>query len=293
MISEIAAERDDPAVLGLEQRATVPPVRSVANNDERTFAPKVSLLATVKPRGVAEADLDPLLQGTRIAEPFKPGRARRAAPGRVDHEIGEQDLLDTSIEPDANALDGRTVGRGNQALHGAVLNCVYIGKSQKPAADMAFQNGTRGEQANHVARHGFQRHAATNPDRITANIAAEAAGGDDFTGPAGKEPLDQIAATRKQAMDVATLRDPFARDIGRRKGVPLENRDICEKFRQRASGEQAAHAGADYDGMLSNLLHKVLLPIGPPNRRMVVLEGDGNRFLRRFGAAITTSSAAV
>src|SRR5438270_12325698 len=101
MVAEIAADRDDPAVLGLVQNDSVAPVRSAAGDHDRELAVEVGRTPPIDPRGVADPDLDLLLFRRREAEAFEPGRARRAAAGGIDHEVGRDRLLDAVADLDA------------------------------------------------------------------------------------------------------------------------------------------------------------------------------------------------
>src|SRR5581483_6059863 len=122
------------------------------------------------------------------------------------------------------------------------------------------------------------------------NIAPAAAGGDDLIGPAGKERLDHVAAARQQAMGVPSLRYALARQVGGGKRVPLQHRDVSIELRQRAGGEQAAHAGTDHDGMLAEPRHETAPALGTPIIGAGSYGFGRQRVVRRLHAAFTKSS---
>ncbi len=171
-------------------------------------------------------------------------------------------MLLTVADLDPHAPDRGSVVRRNEALHRAILDGAHIGERQQPAADMAFQHRTRGQQPDHVARHRFQRHAMPDPTDIADDIAASAAGSDHLVGPAGKEVLDHFATACQKSVSVAPLRHALARDVGDREMIPLQHRDLIVEVRQRPRGQQAAHAGADDDGVLADPCHVMLPPLG-------------------------------
>jgi hypothetical protein len=74
-IAEIAADRDDPAVLALEQNHAVAPVWFGAGDHHRDLAAEIGRPPAIEPCGVAEADLDPLFRRPRVTEAVEPGRA--------------------------------------------------------------------------------------------------------------------------------------------------------------------------------------------------------------------------
>src|SRR3954451_13040401 len=114
MVAEIAADRNDPAVLGLVQHHAVAPVRPAAGNHDRKLAAEIAWAAAIQPRGVADPDLDPLFFGLAKTKPLEPGRARRAAAGRIDHEVGRDAVFVAAADPGAHTLDRRPAIIGNQ-----------------------------------------------------------------------------------------------------------------------------------------------------------------------------------
>src|SRR6185436_10932914 len=101
MVAEIAADRDDPAVLGLVQHHTVAPVRPAAGDHDRELAVEIGRAAAIEARGVADPDFDPLFFRLGETKTLEPGRARRAAAGRIDHEIGRNAMLLTAANSGA------------------------------------------------------------------------------------------------------------------------------------------------------------------------------------------------
>jgi hypothetical protein len=55
--------------------------------------------AAIEARGVADPDLDPLFFRLGETKTLEPGRARRAAAGRIDHEIGRDAVLVAVTDP--------------------------------------------------------------------------------------------------------------------------------------------------------------------------------------------------
>ena len=145
MVAEIAADRNDPAVLGLIQDHAVAPVWSAAGDDDRQLAVEIGRTAAIDPRGVADSDLDPLLFRLGETKTLEPGRARGAAAGGIDHEVGRDGLLGAVADLDADALDGGPGVIRNQALHRAVLDHAHIRQRRQPPPHMAFQHRTRSQ----------------------------------------------------------------------------------------------------------------------------------------------------
>ena len=105
----------------------------------------------------------------------------------------------------------------------------------------------------------------------------------------GKEILDHAAAARQQAMRMAALRHALARNIRLRKRIALQHRDDGVEIRQRPRGQQAAHAGADHNGMLTNMFHcnaPALFRLQPAGSSLVRgndragSDADGHKFVR-------------
>jgi len=95
-----------------------------------------------------------------------------------------------------------------------------------------------------------------DPLHVAGDVAPDTAAGDDLVGPSGEEILDHVAAARQETMCVTTLRHALARNIRQRKRIALQHRDDGIKIRQRTSGQQATHAGADHNRMLANAFHR-------------------------------------
>src|SRR5512133_2149513 len=140
MVAEIAANRYDPAVLGLVQDHAVAPVRPAAGDYDRKLAAEIGRAAAIEARGVADSDLDPLFFRLGETEALEPGRARRAAAGRIDHEIGV--VLGAAAHSGAHALDRRPAIVGDQLLHGAILDHAHIRQRHQAAAHVTFQHRT-------------------------------------------------------------------------------------------------------------------------------------------------------
>src|SRR5882757_5648951 len=104
MVAEIAADRNDPAVLRLKQNGAVAPVRPAAGDDDGQLAAEICGAAAIDAGGVSDADLDLLFVGARVAKTLKPRRARRSAPAGIDHEVG---FFRAVIDLDANASNNR------------------------------------------------------------------------------------------------------------------------------------------------------------------------------------------
>ncbi len=120
---------------------------------------------------------------------------------------------------------------------------------------MAFQHRTGRQQSDQIARSRFDGDTMADPAHVAGNVAPDTAAGDDLIGPAREEILDHVAAARQQAMRMAPLRHALARNIRLRKRIALQHGDDGVEIRQRARGQQTAHAGADHNGMLTNMFH--------------------------------------
>src|SRR6185295_8384728 len=121
MVAEIAADRDDPAVLGLKQNGAVAPVRPAAGDHDRKLAAEIGRPAAIDARGVSDADLDLLFLRARITKTLKPRRAGRSPSAGVDHEVGEDGFFRAAIDLDADAADPRMRFVRDQPLHRAML----------------------------------------------------------------------------------------------------------------------------------------------------------------------------
>jgi hypothetical protein len=164
-------------------------------------------------------------------------------------------VLVAVTDPGAHALDRRPALVGDQLLHRAILDHAHIRQSRQAAAHMAFQHRARRQQSDQIARSRFDGDTVADPAHVAGNVAPDAAAGDDLIGPAREESLDHAAAARQQAMRMPPLRNPLARNIRLRKRIALQHRDDGVEIRQRASGQETAHAGADHNGMLTNMFH--------------------------------------
>jgi len=225
MIAKIAADRDNPSILGLVQDRSIAPVRSAAGNHHRELAVEIGRTAAIGARGVAHPDFDPLLLRLREAEALQPGGARRTAAGSIDDEVGRNHVLDAIADSGANALDRGFTIVGDQFPHHAVFDHAHIRQRHQATADIAFQHGAGSQQSDQIARRGLDGNAMTVPAHIAGNVAHDAAAGDDPAGPAGKEILDDGTAARQQAMRVAALRHALARNIQPRKRIAFQHRD--------------------------------------------------------------------
>src|SRR5215213_359252 len=129
MVAEIATDRHDPAILGLIQHHAVAPVRPAAGDDDRKLAVEIGWAAAIVARGVADPDLDPLFFRLGETKTLEPGRARRAAAGRIDHEIGREVVPGGAADPDADTLDRRPAIVGDQLLYGTIVDHADIRQS--------------------------------------------------------------------------------------------------------------------------------------------------------------------
>jgi len=207
-------------------------------------------------RGVTDPDLDPVLFRLGEAKTLEPGRARRASAGRIDHEIGRDAVLVAVTDPDAHTLDRRPDIVGDQLMYGTIVDHAHIRQSHQAPAHVAFQHRPGRQQSDEIARSRFDGDAMADPVHVACDIAAGAAAGDDLVGPAREEILDHVPAPRQQAMRMAPLRHALARNVRLRKRIALQHGDDGVEIRQRASGQQTAHAGADHNGMLTNMFHR-------------------------------------
>ena len=139
---------------------------------------------------------------------------------------------------------------------------------------MAFQHRPGRQQSDQIARSRFDRDAMADPVDVAGDVAPDTAAGDDLVGPAREEILDHVPAARQQAMRMAALRHALARNIRLRKRIALQHGDDGVEIRQRASGQEAAHAGADHNGMLTNMFHRNTPALFACQRR--VFAGTGN-----------------
>jgi hypothetical protein len=91
-------------------------------------------------------------------------------------------------------------------------------------------------------------------------------------------------------MRMATLRHALARIIRRRKRIALEHGDDGVKIRRSARGQQTAHAGADHNGMLTNMFYCNAPASSPANAGSSLLRG-----IDRAGSAarLTNLSKAI
>src|SRR3954453_6115233 len=134
MVRKIAADRDDPAVLGLVQHHAIAPVRPAAGDHHRELAVKIGWAAAIEARGLTDPDLDPLFFRLGETKTLEPGRARRAAAGGIDHEIGRDAGLGTIADPGLHALDRRPAIVGDQLLYGAIVDHAHIRQSRQAPA---------------------------------------------------------------------------------------------------------------------------------------------------------------
>ena len=241
IVAEEAADADGPGVVLQRNDHAVAPVRRAASNDDAELAAELARLAAIGARHVADADLDLVLDRTLIAELLEPCRARRAAPGSIEHEIGVERLLRPSLDAHTNA--GHTIfGRAcRESLHRAILDRAHVRQLQHTTTHVAFQHGTARQQPDQIALALRQRDVVTHPRDVVGDIAEQATAlGHDLVAVARKKFFEHDTATRQQAVGVAALRDALARDIVFRERVALEDGDGCVEIRQRAGSQQAA-----------------------------------------------------
>ena len=139
----VPGQRQDPAVVLLRgKRHGGGPFGYGADHDQ-LLVPQCSGAQPQIPAGVLDVHRDLLLGRRVVAEFFEPRRGTPGAAGRVDDEIGGQDLLLSDAAAGAQphpGTDDPVAGRcGDQASHVAPVPDQDVGQGPDPVADLLFQ----------------------------------------------------------------------------------------------------------------------------------------------------------
>jgi hypothetical protein len=189
-------------------------------------------------RGVADPDLDPFFFRLGETKTLEPDRARRAAAGRIDHEIGRDAVPGAAADPGAHPL---IVALLSSAISSCTAQLSITRTFDKAIRRRRTWPSSTGRGASNPTRSlggRFDGDAMADPVHVAGDIAAGAAAGDDLVGPAREEILDHVAAARQQAMRMAALRYALARNVRLRKRVALQHGDDGEEIRQRPRGQR-------------------------------------------------------
>ena len=203
--------------------------------------------------GVADADRDAVLARLLEAPLRQPGRQPSPAAGRVDDQIGVDDLAVSGAHPgdpvsvedrlvDAAPLQGDVRQRGDAAadLPLQVRSARHVGGELVLQAVLSAQHVTGRPEMDAVRpvlqdRHPVGHHVGQQP---------------------GKQRLQLLGAARHQQVHVAVLRRGGA--AGRFGGqfVTLEHRHLVSELRQHLGGTQPADAGP-YHHCVSHWTHRI------------------------------------
>ena len=159
--------QDPPVVLLGEHHQTGGPARLGTDADHLRAAQRPGTPAKVS-GGVLQLDRELLLRRPVVADRRQPGRCPAAAPGRVDDQVGVDDLLGAaggahSPHP-GDAVPGRV---GAEADDLAPIHDLDRGQRTDPGPDAAFEVGPAG-----LADEGLGR-AAPEAERTTGRSEAE------------------------------------------------------------------------------------------------------------------------
>ena len=220
---------------------------------------------------------DPLFFRLGETEALEPCRTRRSRRDRRPRRSARDAVRGASTDLDAHALDRSPAYRPAISSCTARFRLRTFGKAISRRRTLAFQHRPGGQQS--------------QPDR---SVVGESSWPIQLTSPAisprtpplattsrryGPERVDHVpaAAPTGRAHGGPAAR-PCGRSLRLRKRVALQR--IIDKWleiRQRACGQQASHAGADHNRMLTNMFHRNAPTLSrlQPTGSWLIREGSG------------------
>jgi hypothetical protein len=195
-----------------------------------------------------DVNIDPLLLRGVVPEGDEPCRAAGAPPGRVDDEVGVDDLLGCAVVARQETCAGhpRPGGVGHEAAGVAPLDDVDVRQRQDAPAHGGLDQRSR--RRGHPLRQGDGDECATVEVQPQASGVADdvRAVGDEVVGERRPQRLERQQPGRQQRMAVASLRHPAPRGRRGRQDVAFDDRDLLEPGGQPRRRGQPRHAPAQH-----------------------------------------------
>jgi hypothetical protein len=157
--------------------------------------------------------------------------------------------------------DAAAVAADGQSSDTKILPRRHVWQGQHALAQAPFQKRARHQKALKAAFEARQAGSFKEPSAIRNHIAGQCAGSGQLLRNAGKPPLENLAATGEEAMDMTILRHTFAMFTEGRKSVPFEHRDLPAMVCQNSRGQKTAEASADHQSVIPlAFLHHLVGP---------------------------------
>ena len=260
----VPGQREDPAVALLreERHGGGPP--GLGADQDQLLVPERSGAQPQMPAGVLDVHPELLLGRRVVADFLQPRHGTPAPAGRVDDEIGGEDLRNAAARARQHADTSDPVAgrRGYQAGYLALVLDRDVAQGPDPVADMSFQaRPTR--QIRRLT--GFAVLAQQVTPEEEPELPRSTRYRDTVRHQVGEQPGEQLVEdlrpARQQPMGVPALRDSLAVQPGLRQRVPFDDRHPPVRIGQHPGREQATHAGTQNRRVITNRLH-----LRPPRR---------------------------
>ena len=208
------------------------------------------------PAGVLDIHRELFLSWRIVADLVEPDRGTAAPAGRVDDEIGGEDLATARGRQHAGTGDPVPGRRGDQARHVATIPDRDVAQGADPVADLAFQVRPA-LRVRWLA--GFTLLAQQVAPKDETERPRSTHHRDTIRRQVGEQPREQfvedLRPARQQPMGVPSLGHPLTVQPGLRQRVPFDDRHPPVRISQHTGGEQAAHTGTQHQRMITNLPH--------------------------------------
>ncbi len=259
--------------------------------------PRASARSRSHPAGVHDVHPELILGRGLVTDSLQPRRGTSGPPGRVDNEIGGEDLrpIAARARQHASTSDPVPGRRGDQAL---ALPRTGPGSRRWAGPEPGRGHGLPARRARHLdgsprppswhsgrppkTNRNSREHAAPGPRPTTRSASSPGNSSPRICAPLGSSPWA-----------VPALRNPLAVQPGLRQRVPFDDRHPPVRISQHPGREQAAHTGTQNRRVITNLLHFVPPPVSRPNSGRLTCvptpaprprQPPAQRRLRRHGA---------
>ncbi len=232
--------------------------------------------------GVIDPDVDSRLRGALITPLVQPHRQPGATTGRVDHQIGGDELRLRTGDRRVQQHAGNPLQRGFEARLGdRALHNLDVVDLQDAAPDLPLQVRAAGHVGGELVAQGVPGSqdvaGGAQVNAVRAVLQHGHACRHHVVQQAGEQTLEFVGAARHQHVQVAVLGDGGAVGRTARQVVPLEDRDPFVEVGQHPGRGQPGNARADHYRMILVLYapHHARRVPSTVRTQMQVTEGAG------------------